>query len=203
MDASAVLAKTDAARALLTQRDAALARALRSFLILLDGQRSLGQLAPAMQALGVNRDMVQHLEQQGLVQRLPRSAARSQRLATPPRHTEAPTNDSSVSAASAQLAPPASDAEPAPAPPAPERSLAGAKFYALNLVTLMLAGQDAAVRAAVREATTAQQLADWLSLCASLIAEHAGAERAEVFSRKLWPDLPDELRAALPGWAPD
>lgn len=186
MDPTIVLSKTDTARLLLAQRDADLARALRSFLILVDGQRNLAQLKPVMDALGVTLDAVHHLIAEGLlhlrhdVTQMGRKSARA---------------EASETEAAVTLSP-----EPATAPVAETevpRSLHAAKFYGLNLVTLMLGGQDEEPRRAVRQVTTPQQLADWLVMCHDLITEVSGAERAQVFARKMWGVLPDDVRERL------
>lgn len=179
MDVSAVLSKTDAARALLAQRDNDLARAMRSFLIMVDGQRNLAQLKPIMDALGVTVDAVHHLVSEGLLH-LRHDVANVGRkvraeVSAPP-VVEEPT----LPAKAADIEVP--------------RSLHAAKFYGLNLVTLMLGGQDEEPRRAVRHVTTPQQLADWLVMCRDLITEVAGTERAQVFTHKMWAVLPDDVR---------
>jgi hypothetical protein len=187
MDPTIVLSKTDTARLLLAQRDADLARALRSFLILVDGQRTLAQLKPFMDALGVTLDAVHHLIAEGLLHL-------RQDVANVGRRSSA--RGAEVSAPAPEVVP-----EPARTPAAVEadipRSLHAAKFYGLNLVTLMLGGQDEEPRRAVRQVTTPQQLADWLAMCQALILDVSGAERAQVFVRKMWAVLPDDVRERL------
>ncbi len=186
MDPTIVLSKTDTARLLLAQRDADLARALRSFLILVDGQRNLAQLKPVMDALGVTLDAVHHLIAEGLlhlrhdVTQMGRKSARA----------EASETEAAVTVSPESVTAPAAEAEV-------PRSLHAAKFYGLNLVTLMLGGQDEEPRRAVRQVTTPQQLADWLVMCHDLITEVSGAERAQVFARKMWGVLPDDVRERL------
>lgn len=185
MDPTIVLSKTDTARLLLAQRDADLARALRSFLILVDGQRNLAQLKPVMDALGVTLEAVHHLIAEGLLH-LRHDVAQ---IGRKPVRAEV---DEVVAAAAA----PATPSEPVAEADVP-RSLHAAKFYGLNLVTLMLGGQDEEPRRAVRQVTTPQQLADWLVMCHDLITEVSGIERAQVFARKMWGVLPDDVRERL------
>ncbi len=211
MEPTLVLSKTDAARALLAQRDSDLARAVRSFLIMVDGQRSLAQLKPMMDALGLTLDAVRHLVAQGLLhfQQEAEEAAKASRVVPRSRSTAAPERAARpvaaapVVASTEALMPAAAPVQLEPTPSklpedaGPPRSLPAAKFYALNLVTLMLAGQDEAPRRAVREATTPRQLADWLAMCLDLVHDNAGPERAQLFADKIWAVLPDDARELL------
>lgn len=228
MDHTIVLSKTDAARLLLSQRDTDLARAIRSFLIMVDGRRSLAQLRPMMDALGVTVEAIRQLVEQGLLhlhqdvgpapitRRVRVAADAVPEAAAPSRSPSSTTRAGELGATrpeAPQAMPPAAttpdqpdapkerpaatglDARPERAEPA--RTMAAAKFYALNLVTLMLVGQDEGPRRAVREATTPQQLADWLTMCLDLVHDTAGPERAQVFADKIWAVLPDEVRVLV------
>jgi hypothetical protein len=213
MESTIVLSKTQAARSLLAQRDAELARTERSFLIMVDGRRNLAQLQPMMDALGMTLDAVKNLVAQGLLhlQHEAELAAQASQVVRRERNGREPLSAAAPAkllAKAAVAALPASlkvEAKPL-APPKPEpkaaeaagnRSLAAAKFYALNLVTLMLVGQDDAPRRAVREANTPQQLVDWLSMCLDLVRDSAGPDRAQLFADKIWAVLPDDARELL------
>jgi len=190
MESTIVLSKTEAARLLLAQRDADLARAWRSFLIMVDGQRTLAQLKPVMETLGVTLEVVHHLISEGLLHLRHEASSVGRRG----RVDESPSVASAVAASET-----VNVSSPVPVVVAEEapRSLHAAKFYGLNLVTLMLGGQDEVPRRAVRQVTTPQQLADWLVMCRDLITEVSGDERAQVFTRKMWSVLPDDVRNLL------
>jgi hypothetical protein len=74
-----------------------------------------------------------------------------------------------------------------------------ATWYAVELACVMLARDDAALRAAAREVDSSEALLDWCERCAETIARECGQERADLFFDKIFsatrarePVLPDE-----------
>lgn len=63
--------------------------------------------------------------------------------------------------------------------------LVSAKFFALDLVTRMLAGREADLRAQAKAVTTESRFAEWVDLCCGRIEEHADAERAKFFRERV------------------
>lgn len=202
----AVPLKTDAARLMLAQRDA-LSRAQRSFLIMVDGRRSLAQLKAAMSTLGVSLDHLRELTAQGLLHwQEPVAKARASAVAAarasalpveaPVAAPVAPMAQVAPVPATVSLAAQATASAPMPLDEGEDdgRSLPAAKFYALNLVSLMLVGQDEGPRRALRVVASAQQLLDWMGLCHELVSQAAGPERAQLFINRIWAVLPDDAR---------
>lgn len=157
-------AKTEAARALLRTRDAALAPALRALLIMIDGKKPVTALLPAIKALSLKVEDVQGLLSRGLI---------------------APCS-------------PAHDTRPAaPAPAAPARSLAAAKFYALGQLTLILGHGDTSLRQAAREVIDHASLLAWLTACEQEVTTLAGEARATRFRTLVQELLPEATAEAV------
>ncbi|CAN7365762.1 hypothetical protein [Rhizobacter sp. LjRoot28] len=76
--------------------------------------------------------------------------------------------------------------------PAAALSLAGAKLYALDLVTLMLGGRDESLRALAPEVQSREALVAWCEIAARAIEAHAGIDRAQRFLEKTTAVLPAE-----------
>lgn len=97
------------------------------------------------------------------------------------------------------------DGQPAPlaAPPAPAaaprpaRTLAAAKFFALDLIGRMLGQRDEPLRMAAREVADADELLAWLAGCVDTLRREAGDEPAEMFHLRVRAMLPEELAVRL------
>ncbi|WKB54969.1 hypothetical protein [Eleftheria terrae] len=171
-----VYAKTDAGRRALSERRFAGTPAQRALFILLDGRQPLRRLAAAARALGVGMHDVEALAALGYI-------APAQAAAAP-------------GAAAAAALPPI---EPAPmVSRTTPRSLAAAKFYALEQVGRMLGQADAALREAAREVADRDSLLRWLQDCRHALQQVAGEERAGLFLARVQELLPEEDAAALP-----
>jgi hypothetical protein len=176
MHADAIPYKTELARNTLQQRDA-LPRGHRLFLIMVDGQKSLRQLAEAAKHLDIDDLVLRSLVESGLIQ----WQAMSRRTFNMPSAVDAPSPPST----------------PRVAPARSPRSLAAAKIYAMDLAALMLPGQDGGIRDAARNVTDAGEMHAWLTEAAQQIAARAGDERAALFVAKVASVLPvDFLLAA-------
>jgi len=177
MDPHRVPCKTDLGRQALQGRDFPGTRAQRMFLIMADGRTPMSALAPAVAQLGLDEAALQALAAAGLLawrHLIPRSA---------PAQAPAPRAPAPVARATA--------------PAAPVRSLAAAKMYALDLAALMLQGQDQAVREAVREVGSAEQMQQWLEATARDISARAGSERAALFLQRVAALMPAETPEEL------
>lgn len=163
--------KTPLAHDWLARRDTRLDRARRALLITVDGRRSRTELSLLAQGLGLDERVFGELQAEGLI--------------------DWPTVIPGKNAASAASAP--APAGPATvAPKAATLSLAGAKLYALDLVTLMLGGRDEALRSLAPEVQTREALVAWCGIAARAIEAHAGLERAQRFLEKTAAVLPAE-----------
>lgn len=83
MDRQAIYRKTGAGVDAIATRHAALAPKQRSLLILVDGRRTVGELATLGAALGDAAELLQALSAQGLIEPLPRKAAVAASAAAP------------------------------------------------------------------------------------------------------------------------
>lgn len=184
MDLTIPYAKTDLAWSAIRTRSIELSGAARAVLIMIDGKRPLADLLPAIQALSLTLDDVRDLMVRGLVAPSPRKqsvAARAQPPAQAP--VSAPTP-----APEPQVARPA----PAPAPaPTATRSLAAAKFYALEQIARLLGRQDEELRLAARHVVDHPSLLSWLDACRHAIAEIAGEERASMLVARTHALIPE------------
>lgn len=171
----AIYAKTDAGRRALQERAFSGSRAQRSLLILIDGVQTLGKLWPAIQALGLSERDVEYLAECGYIEaRLP--AQKVQRPAAV-----------KMAAAVATTA--------GEAPRLVQRSLAAAKFYALEQISRLLGQADEDFRLAARKVTDRTSLVAWLEQCRHHIAEVAGEERAELFAARVFDLMPEDSAA--------
>ena len=163
MHLDTVLCKTELARELLLRRDS-IPRHQRSFIIMVDGQKTLGELSEAAKQLGVDHSVLSVMVNSGLLQpRVEPSRLRNR-----------------------DVRPPA-----APAPPSqPSFSLAAAKLYSMDLVALMLPGEDGELRELAREVTDAPALRAWLVEACAQIQERSSEERAKLFLSKVGDMLP-------------
>ena len=162
--------KTDRAREALLQRNA-LPRNQRLFLIMVDGCKSLRDLSEAAAQLGINGVALASMVNAGLVQWQRRDVL-SEPGASPISETAAATEQQA---------------------PTPLPSLAATKFYAIDPVTLMLSGQDHALREAARQIVDADGLRKWLFDAESQILERAGTDRAALFLAKVGAMLPADF----------
>jgi hypothetical protein len=156
--------KTERAREALKAR-AALPHNQRMFLIMVDGRKSLRELAQVAGQLGIDEQALAAMARDGLLQ-----------LRRPP---GAPV-------------PPAVVAEPEPAPAAPRAlpSMAAVKLYAIDLMALMLPGQDGPLRESARQLTDPAGMRLWLNEAATQIAARASDERAQLFMARVGDMLP-------------
>ncbi|WP_177200766.1 hypothetical protein [Roseateles sp. YR242] len=151
--------KTDLAKQLLAPGQRQLAPALRALLIIVDGKRDAAELRRLGHGLGLGENSVQLLAEKGLIE-----------LPTPledPRSRER-----ALQVQQAQQAKAA-------------RRLVNAKFFALDLVTRMLAGREADLRNRAREADTHSRFMEWVDLCCERIEEHSDADRAAMFRERV------------------
>lgn len=180
MDVTIAYAKTDLAWTAIRTRSVALSAAARAVLIMIDGKRPLAELLPAIEAMSLSLDDVRALERNGLVSPVAREPA-PQQVESPTRVTPAPP------------AQPTSAPTPPTAAPAANRSLAAAKFYALEQIARLLGRQDEALRLAARDVVDHHSLLDWLDHCRQAIADIAGEERAHLLvarTHALMPEAP-------------
>lgn len=163
-----VLAKTVQARKALRDGGFTGSRPQRLFLIIVDGRKTLRELAAPLRSLGLDEAALRRMLAEGWLAANPPPAA-------------------AAGAAGAPSAKSAPRAEPVRATP----SLGAVKMYALDLVALMLPGRDAALREAARQVQDEQRLRDWLERAAGMIAQQAGPERADVFRERVQAQMPE------------
>ena len=167
--------KTDLARDMLQRRDT-LPRSQRMFLIMIDGRKSLRDLSEAAQQLGIDNAALARLANAGLIH-----WSRDEIEAEGPRPVATPIQ------------------EPAPAQAAAERTvpLVAVKLYAMDLVALLLPGQDHALRDAARDVSDAHSLGAWIERCAGEIAQRNHPDRAELFRERVASQLPSDFLARV------
>ncbi len=71
--------------------------------------------------------------------------------------------------------------------------LVAVKLYAMDLVALLLPGQDHALRDAARDVRDADSLRTWIERCADEIARRNHPERAELFRVRVASQLPPDF----------
>ncbi|UXH77830.1 hypothetical protein [Roseateles amylovorans] len=158
--------KTELARQMLTQGLRQLPPALRALLITVDGKRDAAELRRLGQGLGLGQDGLRALIDQGLVD-----------LPAPPPDPRRLTQERQNAQERA-------------------RKLVAAKFFALDLVTRMLAGREADLRNRARDVDTESRFMEWVELCCERIEEHADAERAAMFRSRVDGSLKGADRSA-------
>lgn len=150
--------------------------ALRALLITVDGKRDAQELQRLARGLGLGDDGLSRLVDQGLVE-LPR--------ALKPAGAAAASASASTSTASAIQAVDADEVAEAAAlareAQARAKRLVATKFFALDLVTRMLAGREGELRDLVRQVDTESRFQEWVQHCCERIEAHADAERAAKF----------------------
>lgn len=150
-----------------------LAPALRALLITVDGKRDAQELQRLARGLGLGDDGLSRLVDQGLVE-LPRALKPAVAAAAP-----APAPASAIQAVDAdEVAEAAALAREAQAR---AKRLVATKFFALDLVTRMLAGREGELRELVRQVDTESRFQEWVHQCCERIEAHADAERAAKF----------------------
>nr|WP_297385211.1 hypothetical protein [uncultured Roseateles sp.] len=174
--------KTELARQMLAPGQRQLAPALRALLITVDGKRDAQELQRLARGLGLGDDGLSRLVDQGLVE-LPRALKPAVAAAAP---APAPASASaSTSTASAIQAVDADEVAEAAAlareAQARAKRLVATKFFALDLVTRMLAGREGELRDLVRQVDTESRFQEWVHHCCERIEAHADAERAAKF----------------------
>lgn len=194
MDLTIAYAKTDLAWSAIRTRSIALSAAKRAMLIMMDGKRPLADLMPAIEALSLSLSDVHELMAGGLV---------SPAAATKARPGKASAGASAPLAAAPVTPPPASQPgaepaqpRPAPGPAAGQRSLAAAKFYALDQIGRLLGRQDEELRLAARHVVDHHSLLAWLDACRQVITEIAGEERAHLLVTRTHELMPEMQAAA-------
>lgn len=163
-----VLAKTVQARKALRDGGFTGSRPQRLFLIIVDGRKTLRELAAPLRSLGLDEPALRRMLAEGWLAVNPPPA-------------------SAVGAARGPSGTSAPGTEPVRSTP----SLGAVKMYALDLVALMLPGRDAALREAARQVQDGQRLRDWVELAAGIIAQQAGPQRADVFRERVQERMPD------------
>lgn len=165
--------KTELARQMLAPGQRQLAPALRALLITVDGKRDAQELQRLARGLGLGDDGLSRLVDQGLVE-LPRALKPAVAAAAP-----APAPASAIQAVDAdEVAEAAALAREAQAR---AKRLVATKFFALDLVTRMLAGREGELRELVRQVDTESRFQEWVHQCCERIEAHADAERAAKF----------------------
>ncbi|MBB3291472.1 hypothetical protein FHT39_000111 [Mitsuaria sp. BK045] len=166
--------KTELARQMLAPGQRQLAPALRALLITVDGKRDAQELQRLARGLGLGDDGLSRLVDQGLVE-LPRALKPAVAAAA----------SASTSTASAIQAVDADEVAEAAAlareAQARAKRLVATKFFALDLVTRMLAGREGELRDLVRQVDTESRFQEWVHHCCERIEAHADAERAAKF----------------------
>lgn len=178
MDLRIPYAKTDLAWSVIRERSAELDAAMRALLIMMDGKRPLMDLVPAIKALSLKIEDVHVLLTRGLVRPCETPAARAAVSAPPPAAQATPV-----------VAPPQAPA------PSSNRSLAAAKFYALDQLARLLGRGDEALRLAARQVIDHASLMTWLESCRDHIEQVAGPDRAELFAARTLELLPEAQSA--------
>ncbi|MFZ4550948.1 MAG: hypothetical protein ACOYNB_03905 [Aquabacterium sp.] len=179
MDLLVPYAKTDLAWDVIRGRSVALDAAMRALLIMMDGKRPLRDLLPAMKALSLKVEDVHALMERGFVRPCVTANAQQRRL-------------------SSRMALPAAEPDdeclPSPASAAPavpqQKSLAAAKFYALDQLARILGRADESLRLASRDVVDRGSMDAWLLRCRQEIANVAGSERADLFAARVFEELP-------------
>ena len=176
--------KTELARQMLAPGQRQLPPALRALLITVDGKRDAQELQRLARGLGLGDDGLSRLVDQGLVE-LPRALKPAGATAAP---TPTPTPASASASTSTTSAIQAVDADEVAEAAALAREaqarakrLVATKFFALDLVTRMLAGREGELRDLVRQVDTESRFQDWVHHCCERIEAHADAERAAKF----------------------
>lgn len=176
MDLLVPYAKTDLAWDVIRGRSVALDAAMRALLIMMDGKRPLRDLLPAMKALSLKVEDVHALMERGFVRPCVTANAQQRRLAS-------------------RMALPAAEPDeacvPSPPPAGPQqKSLAAAKFYALDQLARILGRADESLRLASREVVDRGTMDAWLLRCRQEIELVAGLERADLFATRVFEELP-------------
>ena len=174
--------KTELARQMLAPGQRQLPPALRALLITVDGKRDAQELQRLARGLGLGDDGLSRLVDQGLVE-LPR-ALKPAVAAAAPAPAPAPTSTSTSTASAIQAVDADEVAEAAALAreaQARAKRLVATKFFALDLVTRMLAGREGELRDLVRQVDTESRFQEWVHHCCERIEAHADAERAAKF----------------------
>jgi len=176
------LKKTDLGRQMLAQR-AAMAAAVRMWLITVDGKRDETELLALAQGLGLDgHSTIERLLREGWISEEagPETAPRSSRreaaqLVTASQGAPVPSPS--------RTAVPTSPTVPAQASPAAQeaRKLAAARMFAIDLACRMLAGREGDLRDRWRSVDDMRSFEQWISECAARIFDVAGPERAGTF----------------------
>ena len=176
--------KTELARQMLAPGQRQLPPALRALLITVDGKRDAQELLRLARGLGLGDDGLSRLVDQGLVE-LPRALKPAVAAAAPaPAPAPAPTSTSTSTASAIQAVDADEVAEAAALAreaQARAKRLVATKFFALDLVTRMLAGREGELRDLVRQVDTESRFQEWVHHCCERIEAHADAERAAKF----------------------
>ncbi len=176
--------KSEAARALLQGAAFDGTRSQRAWLIMVDGQKSLRELAAPARALGLGPADLQRLVDGGWIE-FPRARASTggARRAAPPAQppsSAAPVAPAAVAAPAAAVA----SARP-PAEAGPPRSWAVAKMYAIDLVRVLLPAHQRELVELSRTVNDGDGLQAWLQVVAAELTARAGPERARLFIDKV------------------
>jgi hypothetical protein len=160
------LKKTDLGRQMLAQR-AAMAAAVRMWLITVDGKRDETELLALAQGLGLDgHSTIERLLRDGWIsgEAGPETAPRSSRPETAQLEAASPTVPAQASQAAQEA-----------------RKLAAARMFAIDLACRMLAGREGDLRDRWRCVDDMKSFEQWISECAARIFDDAGPERAGIF----------------------
>lgn len=196
MRPDAIPRKTERGRQALGGREFPGTRAQRLFLIMVDGHKSLRELAAAAEQLRLDGQALRELVDRGLMDWAPPARASAPKPPAPAAGHPAGATEPRDGAGLPQSTGAVPEEGRAP------RSLAAAKMYALDLAALMLRAQDAQVRESARDVADGQALQAWLLDVARRITVEAGVERAATFLEKVGAVLPDGMAPAWPLDAP-
>lgn len=148
--------------------------ALRALLITVDGKRDAQELQRLARGLGLGDDGLSRLVDQGLVE-LPQALKPAGATAAPAPTSTTPAIQAVDADEVAEAAALAREAQ------ARAKRLVATKFFALDLVTRMLAGREGELRDLVRQVDTESRFQEWVHHCCERIEAHADAERAAKF----------------------
>ncbi|MCW7539947.1 hypothetical protein OOT46_19095 [Aquabacterium sp. A7-Y] len=174
LDPDLVYAKTDAGRHALRERNFLGTHGQRALFILIDGRQPLRRLGAAIRSLGLGLSDVQALLDRAYVEVVGPARGLVREVAAAPISVDIET-DAPLAAARSVT-----------------RSLAAAKFYALEQIGRMPGQGDAALRQAARDVRDRESLLRWLEDCKRHLQQVAGEERARLFLARSLELLPEE-----------
>jgi len=173
-----LLQKTEAARALIASGRRALSPAKRMILITANGRKTVLELRDIARGLGANSQVLIDLMDEGLLELVPGQADGPMTPSPPP--VASPSTVPVPLPVTMAASPVAHSASAATT-----KRLASAKLYALDLLTLMLAGKDQGLRERARQVQCETSLMDWLDDCSEEIGSRTDTDRAALFRQRM------------------